>query len=77
MLVAVEDDGVGRNKTIKQEKISTGIGLRTQKEIINLYNSKNQFKINLKIIDHVKGDNNHTGTRVEIIIPLKYTYSTN
>ncbi len=27
MLVAVEDDGVGRNKTIKQEKISTGIGL--------------------------------------------------
>ncbi len=43
---------------------STGIGVQTQKEIINLYNSKNQFKINLKIIDLIKDNNNNGGTRV-------------
>ncbi len=77
MLVRIEDDGIGREKSLANKTISTGIGIRSQKEIIDLFNTKNLSKINLNIIDLMEDNNQNSGTRVEIKIPFRYSYSFN
>jgi len=77
VLVMVEDDGIGREQAGRMHTSSTGIGLKIQQQMIEFYNSRNNEKIGLEIIDLHKPVYPTSGTRVEIRIPLDYSYLLN
>ncbi len=71
----IEDNGVGREKAAEIEKTS-GLthkprGMMIIKERIDLINRQNSEKINVKIIDLKNNDGVSSGTKIEIILPLK------
>ena len=77
LVTVIEDNGIGRESAKKQNIPSTGVGLRSQQEMMDLYNRNNENKMILDIIDLKEPEHKHTGTRVEIKIPVKYSYSLN
>lgn len=70
----IEDDGIGRKAAMKiserkRKHISHGMSITGER--LELMNSLNKNKLNVDIIDKVNEDENATGTRVEIFIPIK------
>ena len=67
LLIAVEDNGIGREEAKKTKVFSTGQGLKILDEIIKLYKQLEGNKISYKISD---SELHESGTHVSIKIPL-------
>lgn len=73
----VEDDGIGRNKSIemnknnldKKEKKNISLGMSITKERLEIINSLKDSKLNINIID-LEENNIPMGTKIELFIPL-------
>jgi len=77
ILVRIEDDGIGREQARHMHSSSTGIGLKVQQQVIDLYNARNVEKMGLEIIDLQNTTHFNSGTRVELKIPINYSFSLN
>lgn len=74
VLVAIEDDGIGRAAAETLSTKGNGEGLNILSQQIGLYNQSNVEKISQRIVD-LFGENQHPcGTRIEIFIPYQYAY---
>lgn len=73
----IEDDGIGRKKAMEinkepsdsYRKNKTSLGMSITKERLEIINSLKSSKLNVNIID-LEVNNNATGTRIELFIPL-------
>ena len=67
----VEDNGIGRENAIKlkQNTTSPSFGMNITKERVELLNSLNGNQLSVKIND-LKINNQPTGTRVELYVPI-------
>lgn len=74
LYIEIVDDGIGREKAKKLSTDSTGFGLKIMENYFNLFNEYNVGKIRYNIIDLIDEDNNPTGTKVSITIPLNFKY---
>ncbi len=70
----ITDDGIGREKAKEVSKNSTGFGLKIMDNYFNLFNEYNETKIKYEIIDLFDKQNLPTGTKVNILIPLNFSY---
>nr|WP_321452111.1 histidine kinase [uncultured Carboxylicivirga sp.] len=77
IVVTVEDDGIGRLQSQNLKIPSTGVGLKTQQQMIELFNARNPEKMNMEIIDLLDPHKSVFGTKVILRIPLHYSYSVN
>jgi hypothetical protein len=68
LLLAIEDNGGGIEKTDRSKKHSTGSGLKIMDDIFELYSKLYKRKISHKLIELIDAKNNKTGIRVEIKI---------
>ncbi len=74
--VVIEDDGVGRalsqswNSNYSKDHISFGTSITASR--MEAYNSSFQSNIKIDIIDLFHSVGNSSGTRVEMIIPIRY-----
>jgi LytS/YehU family sensor histidine kinase len=68
IVIAIEDNGVGREKS-KGRTAGTGTGLKVLLQTIVLLNQRNKEKISFRI-----SDRDPSGTVVQISIPLNYSY---
>ena len=71
-VVAVEDDGIGREKAKELKTEGSNEGLKIVDQQIALFNKKNRKDTFLKIIDLYDDDNLPAGTRFELHIPDDY-----
>jgi len=69
-IIQVIDNGVGRKKAKEYASFSTGKGLESINQILDLYYNLYKIKINYQINDLEK-DSKPLGTQVDINIPLK------
>lgn len=63
--ICIEDNGIGRAAAREISRVKNGKGTRLVEERLEILQEKNREKYELKIIDL----NDHSGTRVEILIP--------
>jgi len=68
--IIIRDNGIGREKAKLQTTFSTGKGLKILDQILDLYFSIKNVKIDYKIIDLIDNSNRTIGTEVKIKIPL-------
>ena len=68
--IIIEDNGIGRQKAKEMSKHSTGKGLGIIDQILDLYKKLNNIEIQYKIIDNYDKNNQPSGTRVVIEVPL-------
>ena len=74
--IQISDNGIGRKNaasTKNKNTESTGLGIKTMMEYIELLNKINHNKISISITD-LFNDKNIPGTLVEINIPIKFNY---
>jgi hypothetical protein len=74
ILIAVEDNGIGREKAKKLGTGGSGNGLSILNEQIRIYNSFNTRKMILDEKDVTNTEGNIVGTRFELFIPENFTY---
>ena len=74
ILFEITDDGIGREKAKEFSKDSTGFGLKIMDNYFKLFNEYNESKIVHEINDMYDEQNNPTGTKVIILIPLNFSY---
>ena len=74
ILIAVEDNGIGREKAKKLGTGGSGNGLSILKEQIGIYNSFNTRKMVFDEKDVINAEGNIVGTRFELFIPENFTY---
>lgn len=74
VLLAVKDDGVGRQEAARSGGYSTGQGLKILGQQIDLYNQANPHKIRQQVTDLVDGQGRPAGTCFETWVPADYTY---
>lgn len=72
--IIIEDDGIGRTEASKLDSISTKQGLKILFKQIELYNSENENKIVIEMND-VNNNKEVTGTKVRILMPIKFNFS--
>jgi len=76
LICEVEDNGIGIKKSLnihkRNPKIYKSKGMSLTKERLNLINSSNTGKLKLEVIDLKDSNNESTGTKVIIQVPLKY-----
>lgn len=63
--ICIEDNGIGRAAAREISRVKNGKGTRLVEERLEILQEKNREKYEFKIIDL----NDHSGTRVEILIP--------
>jgi hypothetical protein len=71
--IKIDDDGIGRNEAAKLNTYSTKQGLKILFKQIELYNTNNENKIVIEMIDILK-NTEVAGTTVKVIIPTKYNF---
>jgi len=71
IILRITDNGIGREKAASLPSLSTGKGLRILDEIIRIYSDLEKVRIRYWIEDLSPGNIN-PGTKVKIIVPLKY-----
>lgn len=69
--IIITDNGIGREESGKQKKISTGKGLGIMDELYSVYNRIYDDKVSSEIIDLFNEDGSAAGTRVIIRIRRK------
>ncbi|MCF8362070.1 MAG: histidine kinase [Prolixibacteraceae bacterium] len=74
ILIAVEDNGIGREKAKKLGTGGSGNGLSILKEQMGIYNSFNTRKMVFAENDVLNTEGNIVGTRFELFIPENFTY---
>ena len=74
VIVAVTDDGIGREAAATLSATSTKQGLSIMEQQIELYNQCNAEHIVQKVTDLKDPDGNACGTRFELYIPYHYNY---
>jgi len=74
--IVIEDDGVGRQASVKYRGNSTGKGMEIITQFIQLFNTFNTGKVEVNVTDLYADSGEPIGTRVAISIPLNYTYTT-
>ena len=63
--IGIEDNGIGREAAKEISKSKNGKGSKLVQERLKILQEKNKEKYELKVIDL----KDHSGTRVEILIP--------
>ena len=71
ILISIEDNGIGREKSKQLNTHTTGMGLNIMEEFIKLFNTFMKTKIRQEIIDLYYEASQPAGTRVNIYIPYK------
>jgi len=66
--IEIEDNGIGREKSMQLNSDGSGIGLKTISQLIDLNNKKGANKIWQEIVDLYDGEGNATGTKIIINI---------
>lgn len=74
ILIAVEDNGIGRERAKKLGTSGSGNGLSILKEQIGIYNSFNTRKMVFEEKDVLNAEGSIVGTRFELFIPENFTY---
>ena len=74
VIVAVTDDGIGREAAATLSATSTKQGLSIMEQQIELYNQCNNEHIVQNVTDLKDPDGNACGTRFELYIPYHYNY---
>ncbi|TAJ09217.1 hypothetical protein DMA11_20455 [Marinilabiliaceae bacterium JC017] len=76
LLIAVEDNGIGRAEASnrKNARTSTGTGTGVIKQYVSLLNSKNKDKVAFTILDLFDEQGHAKGTRCEFFLPDGLTY---
>ena len=72
--ISVEDNGVGRKRAKELNTGTTGFGLRIMDQYFELFNEYNEAKIKHRIIDLFSDDGTASGTKVEVFVPLNFSY---
>ena len=72
--IEVTDNGIGRAKAKEISTGSTGFGLQIMEDYFKLFNEYNTSKIQQEIIDLFDDQNNPSGTKINILIPLNFSY---
>lgn len=73
--IEITDDGVGREKAKKMSIDSTGFGLKIMDNYFKMFNEYNVSKIRHSITDLYNDQQISIGTKVNIYIPLNFSYS--
>jgi sensor histidine kinase YesM len=71
LIIQIIDDGVGRAKAKNLKSQRTQSGTLMLNNVQEFLNKKNKLHISTRYVDNIYGDH---GTKVEIKIPLNYTY---
>ncbi|MCF6170218.1 MAG: histidine kinase [Bacteroidales bacterium] len=74
IILIIQDNGIGRKASkemIASQKISTGKGHDIINQIIQMFNKLKKTKVTYKITDLYNNENDATGTRVKVQIPIK------
>ncbi len=75
VLIAIEDDGIGRAEAERLQTKGTGQGLAILSQQLTLYNQTNDVKIVQRFIDLTDQHAHACGTRVEIEVPKGFIYN--
>ncbi len=75
VLVAIEDDGIGRTEAKRLQTDGTGQGLAILSQQIILYNQTNDAKLVQRIVDLIDSHAHACGTRIEIEVPKGFKYN--
>ena len=75
LLCVIEDNGIGREKAAALRAQKSGnhkrsMGMQITQDRIEMINKLYSTNTTMKIIDLHDGENNATGTRVELVIPV-------
>jgi len=74
LYMVVEDNGIGREASMKLGNNSTGVGLIVFKDFFELLNHSNDKKAGFKIDDLYNAQHAAVGTKVTVFIPVSYQY---
>jgi len=72
--MVVEDNGIGREASMKLGNNSTGVGLMVFRDFFELLNHSNDKKAGFKIEDLYNAQHAAAGTKVTVFIPVSYQY---
>ena len=75
VIVAVEDDGVGREKAKEYAGNSSKLGLNILMQQIDLFNQHNMHNISQTVTDLYDDKKIPAGTRFEMTVPVDYQYT--
>ena len=75
VVVAVEDDGVGREKAKEYSENSSKLGLNILMQQIELFNQHNMHNISQTVTDLYDDMGMPSGTRFEMTVPVDYQYT--
>jgi len=70
VVLAVEDDGIGRERVSKQEAEGSGEGLNIVNEQLKFFNKSNVRKAYIEVVDLYDSYGNPSGTRFELHITV-------
>lgn len=73
--IVLDDNGIGRTEALKYNSGSALKGMEIMKEFISLFNRANKNKIHFGIGDILDNSKNIAGTRVDIKLPIDFTYN--
>ncbi len=77
--IEIEDDGIGREKTLLQKKqldsIHKSVGLLITRQRIDIYNQENNQQIKIDILDLKDKSGNAKGTKGVLQLPLQHLYN--
>ncbi len=73
--IVIDDNGIGRTEALKFDSGSAVKGMEILKEFISLFNRANKNKIHFGIGDILDNSKNIAGTRVDIKLPIDFTYN--
>ena len=75
IIITIIDNGVGRTNAQKINKLKKhGSGLSNIEKMISILNKFNANKLTFEIVDNIFPEENDSGTKIIITIPLNYNY---
>ena len=77
LTICVEDSGIGRKKAAQNKTKSTGKGMKIMQQYFEAFNERNQEKITFDFYDLTDENQNPSGTRVSIKIPVRMSFEKN
>lgn len=75
LIIVVSDNGIGREMAAKLSTRGAGLGMSIMEQFFELYNSVNQNKITIEVIDMNNSTGDACGTKIKIKFPKDFKYS--
>jgi sensor histidine kinase YesM len=74
LTINVEDNGIGRKRASENKTKLTGKGIKIMTQYIDVFNERNTEKITFDFYDLTDENQNPSGTRVSIKIPVRMKF---